>query len=226
MCGKGCESRLDAPLFCPACDAELAVSSRPSCPRCTMTCSDSEVALGRCHGCQGRKLLFIAARTIGPYQGALRTAILKSKHAAAEPLAIALGQRLAESLEARPFDRQADLVAPVPMHWFERLRRRTNPAMTMARSLAARLGLPLAGNLLICRRMLKRQALLSPAERRKNVRGAFRVSRWRQVAGRRVLLVDDVMTTGATAHEASRALLAAGAAAVYVATASRSDPDL
>jgi ComF family protein len=225
MCGKACESRMDAPLFCSTCDVELSVSSRPKCPHCALACSESEVALGRCRECQGRKLLYVAARTIGPYQGRLRNAILRSKPAAGEPLAMALGLRLAEALEACPFDHQPDVVAAVPMHWLERLRRKTNPSATMARSLAARLELPLATHLLVCRRRLQRQALLSAADRRKNVRGAFRVWWRHNVAGRRVLLVDDVMTTGATAHEASRALLAAGAAAVYVATASRSDPE-
>jgi ComF family protein len=191
-----------------------------------MACSESDVLLGSCYGCRSRKLLFAAARTIGPYQGTLRTAILRSKHAPGEPLAMALGQRLAEAIAALPFEQMPDLVAAVPMHWLERLRRKTHPAATIARSLAARLGMPLARNLLICRRMLKRQALLTPVERRRNVRGAFRISRWHKVAGRRILLVDDVMTTGATAHEASRVLLAAGALAVYVATASRSDPEM
>ena len=225
MCGTACESKLGAPLFCPACDTELALSGRPSCPRCALACSDSDLAAGNCYGCRGRKLLFAQARTIGPHQGALRSAVLRGKDARGEPLAFAVGQRVAEAIVASPFQPGPDLVASVPMHWLERLWRKTNPAATMARAVASRLGLPLASHLLACRRPLKRQALLSPAQRRRNVRGAFRVSRWPHVAGRKVLLVDDVMTTGATAHEASRALLAAGATAVYVATASRSEPE-
>jgi predicted amidophosphoribosyltransferase len=225
LCSKECESQLDAPLFCPTCDADLAVSSRPSCSHCALACSEPDLALGTCYGCRGRKFLFTDARAIGPYQGTLRNAILQGKEARGEPLAFAVGLRLAEAIVASPFQPGPDLVASVPMHWLERLRRKTNPAATIARAVASRVGLPLARRLLACRRMLKRQALLSPAERRRNVRGAFRVSPWHNVAGRRILLVDDVMTTGATAHEASRALLAAGAAMVYVATASRSQPE-
>jgi ComF family protein len=183
------------------------------------------VAQGTCRDCRGRKLLFEAARTIGPYQDALRQAVLKAKHAATEPLAIALGQRLAEVISRQPFPEQPDCVVPVPMHWLKRLWRGTNPAATAARSLAARLQLPFRGRVLVCCRYLQRQAILSPPQRRRNVRGAFRVSRWHRVAGQRVLLVDDVMTTGATAHEASRALLATGVASVCVATLTRSDPD-
>lgn len=225
LCGSECESRLDSPLWCPSCDTHLAISNRPTCPRCALACSEADDAQGNCRDCRGRKLLFASARTIGPYQDELRQAVLKAKHAPGEPLAMALGQRLAEAIASRPFDAPPTCVVPVPMHWLKRLWRKTNPAGTIAQSLSGKLRLPLFSNQLLCHRLLRRQALLSPPQRRQNVRGAFRVSRWHSITGQRVLLVDDVMTTGATAHEASRVLLAAGAAVVYVATVSRSDPD-
>jgi len=190
-----------------------------------MTCSEADLPRSNCGNCRSRKLLFVAARTIGPYQDELRQAVLNAKHAAYEPLAIALGKRLAEAVKRMPIEEPPDLVVPVPMHWLKRLWRKTNPAGTIAQSLARRLGLPLASGALVCRRYLRRQATLTPAERRRNVRGAFHASLWWKLTGKRILLVDDVMTTGATAHEASRVLLKAGAAAVYVATASRSSPD-
>jgi ComF family protein len=222
-CGSECEPCLAAPLLCPTCDAALAISSRPCCSRCARICSESDIAQGNCGNCRHWKLIQ-AARTVAPYDGALRQAILKSKNAYFEPLAIALGQRLAESIAERPFDARPDCVVPVPRHWLKRLWRGTHPAATIARSVAAHLTLPFASNVLICRRYLRQQATLTPAQRQQNVRGAFRASRWRDLSGKKILLVDDVMTTGATAHEASRALLAAGAAAVYVATVARSDP--
>jgi ComF family protein len=185
----------------------------------------ADLPRGNCGHCRSRKLLFAAARTIGPYQDALRQAVLKAKHVACEPLAAALGQRLAQAVERLPLPERPDLVAAVPMHWLKRTWRKTNPAATAAQSLARQLDLPLARGLLICRRILRRQATLNPEERRRNVRGAFRASRWWSIAGKRILLVDDVMTTGATAHEASRALVEAGAAAVYVATVARSSPE-
>src|SRR5262249_44155678 len=119
-----------------------------------------------------------------------------------------------------------ELVTAVPMHWLKRLWRGTNPAETVARVVAARWQLRLARGLLICRRYLKRQATLTPEERRRNVRGEFVNSRLWNSKGKLVLLVDDVMTAGATAHEAARALLVAGAAGVFVATVSRSTPEL
>jgi predicted amidophosphoribosyltransferase len=170
-------------------------------------------------------MLFAAARTIGPYQESLRQAVLKAKHAAYEPLAVALGQRLAGAIERQPMPERPDLVAAVPMHWLKRFWRKTNPAGTVAQAVARQLDLPFFGGALVCRRLLRRQATLTPNERRRNVRGAFRASRWVNMAGKRILLIDDVMTTGATAQEASRALVAAGAEVIFVATVARSSPD-
>jgi ComF family protein len=171
-------------------------------------------------------MLFSAARAIGSHAGALREAVLRSKHAACAPLARALGELLATTINDRPFAEAAELVVPVPMHWMRRVARKTNPAGTIGRAVALRLDLPFRDNLLVCRKLLRRQASLTAAERRRNVRGAFAVRRRKLVAGKRVLLVDDVMTTGATAREASRVLLEAGARSVVIGTLARSSPDV
>jgi ComF family protein len=157
----------------------------------------------------------------------LRQAVLRAKHASFEPLARALGERMAMAIQRQPFGQPPELVVPVPVYWLKRLWRQTHPAATIAQAAARELELPLAERLLVCRRYLRRQATLTAAQRRENVRGAFRVSRLCRpaLAGKRVLLIDDVMTTGATAHEASRVLLEAGAAAVFVATVARSAAD-
>jgi ComF family protein len=225
-CGGECESRAGEAMFCVDCDEELAICRRPTCLRCAHVCSTADVAGGNCANCRGSKLLFEAARAIGPYEEPLRRAVLNAKHGSFEALAAALGQRLAAAIEISPFQGSPDVVAAVPMHWLKRAWRGTNPAGTLAAAVARRRGLPLASGALRCVRLLRRQATLTPPERRRNVRGAFCVSRPSGIAGKRVLLVDDVMTTGATAHEGSRALLDAGAAAVFVATVARSSPDV
>jgi ComF family protein len=224
-CGGECEPVASGPLFCATCSTQLAISERPVCPLCARHCSTVDLPRGNCGDCRSRKLLFAAARTIGNYESELRQAVLKAKLAAFEPLAIALGQRLAESIQRQPFMESPELVVSVPTHWLKRIWHQTNPASTIAHTVARELDLSYLAGALGCRRYLRRQATLTPVERRRNVRGAFYGRRKRALAGKRVLLVDDVMTTGATAQEATRALLEAGVAVVYVATVARSSPE-
>src|SRR5262245_11346432 len=212
-------------MLCAACDTELAIGEEVRCLRCANVCSASDTTGVDCGNCRGTKLLFEEARTIGAYRGALRRAVLKAKRSSYEALAAALGQRLAEVIELSPFEEPPEVVVAVPMHWLKRAWQGTNAAETAAMKVARQLQLPMASGALRCVRRLKRQATLTPIERRKNVRGAFCVSRRAKIAGKRVLLVDDVMTTGATAHEGARALLEAGAAVVLIATVARSSPE-
>jgi ComF family protein len=187
-----------------------------------MPCPTSDAQAGPCPQCRGRRLGFDEARTLGLYDGALRETVLKIKHPYYEPLARGLGQRLARTIDERPFGQNAELVVPVPMFWPQRLWRGTSAAETVALALAKALGLPLATDLLVCRRWLRRQSTLKTDERRRNVREAFRAS-WRfNIRGARILVVDDVLTTGATAQEAVRALRQAGAARVCIAAVARS----
>jgi predicted amidophosphoribosyltransferase len=107
------------------------------------------------------------------------------------------------------------------MFWPQRLWRGANSSETLAIAVARELKLPVASDLLVCRRFLRKQSTLRPDERRRNVRHAFRVS-WRyDIKGARLLVVDDVMTTGATAQETARVLRDAGAASVVVAAVAR-----
>jgi ComF family protein len=147
--------------------------------------------------------------------------VLACKHARYEALAADLGRQLAERMVERPFAQPPELVVPVPMFWPQRLWRGANAAESLAIAAASALRLPVARNLLVCQRFLKKQSTLRPDERRRNVRRAFRAS-WRyNVTGVRLLLVDDVMTTGATAQETAGVLRDAGAASVVVAAVAR-----
>ncbi|MEX1096485.1 MAG: phosphoribosyltransferase family protein, partial [Planctomycetales bacterium] len=130
--------------------------------------------------------------------------------------------RLMSSVPHGKAPRAADAacVVPVPHHWTDRLRGRPNAAETVALVLARRLRVEFAGSILCKTRRTPAQASLTPAQRRTNLRRAFR-ARGRIPAGITVLLVDDILTTGTTAHEAARHLRSAGAERVLVAVLAR-----
>jgi ComF family protein len=178
--------------------------ARPDCARCTTT-----------------RLHFEAVTTLGVYRAQLQQAVLMSKQAFHEPLALTLGSLLADEVSARWPDYRPDLVLPIPMYWARRwLRGHSGPEL-IAEALCGRLTLTLRTDALACRRSLARQSSLPRAERFRNVRGAFRAQRAYDLRGTNLLLVDDTLTTGATASEAAKALKEAGAASVRVAAAAR-----
>jgi ComF family protein len=134
-----------------------------------------------------------------------------------------LGTMLAQAVRTHlGEDLPLDLVMPVPMHWRRRLARGVDHARLLARSIAGPLGLPL-GHELFRTRLTAEQVRLSRTRRRENVRGSFDLAGRRAIEGARVLLVDDVTTTGATADEAARTLLAGGASRVALAVIAKAE---
>jgi ComF family protein len=164
---------------------------------------------------------FAAARAACLYDEASREPILQLKHADRPDLAPLFALWIGRA--ARDLVAEADAVAPVPLHPLRLLKRRYNQAAEIARPLARREGLGYLPDALVRRHATETQAGKSGSGRRRNVQGAFEVpARKRaQVEGRRILLIDDVMTTGATAEGCARALKRAGAARVDVAVVAR-----
>jgi ComF family protein len=154
---------------------------------------------------------------LGPYEGLLRQLVLRMKSYSGEGLAEVVGRLWVEHGQARLRELGAEIVIPVPLHWTRRWARGYNQSETLGRELAARLRLPFRPRWLRRRRRTPKQTHQSPTARRENVHNAFVVAAWAQLRGKTVLLVDDVLTTGSTAHEAARALRSAGAARVVVA---------
>ena len=177
-----------------------------------------------CDACRRSPPPYAFARAVAEYRDGMREAIHALKFGGRPVLATPLGRLLAEAgaraLPVPPGDWVEGLV-PVPLHPARLAERGFNQAELLAAPCAARWRVPLLPHALIRLRATRPQTDLDPAARRANVRDAFRVRRPPAVEGRRVLLVDDVLTTGATVGAAARALRAAGAAAVGVLTLAR-----
>jgi ComF family protein len=138
------------------------------------------------------------------------------KSSRSEALSEAVGERLAEAIVPKLGQVRIDLAVPVPLHWRRQWQRGFNQSQLLARALARRLNVPCGQNVMRVRHTPK-QTTLSPTGRRENMRNAFRAARMAALVGKSVVLVDDVLTTGSTAHEAARALRDAGAVSITVA---------
>jgi ComF family protein len=154
------------------------------------------------------------------YDHPLKDLVHALKYSREKAAALVLADTLFDALRSWEAVEFAQAVVPVPLHPSRQETRTFNQAALMGRVLARRLQLPFLQPLRRTRRT-ETQTELSHSARIENVKGAFAVSRPQAVAGRQVLLVDDVMTTGATMSECARALLRAGAVRVYAAAAAR-----
>jgi len=227
------------PEDCRVCGVELSEASRiPVCQACLNSpeplvaeyfCSQCHAPflnanpldeLGRCRLCRDGLGGFDNAWAFGEYDGKLRTLIHLFKYGKVEPLAKPLGALLARTL---PRTHAFDLIVPMPLHWKRRWSRGFNQSELLARVLSKRTGIPVATNAVRRNKSTPPQAGLTGAQRRVSVAGAFEVKRRHLIDGRRLLLVDDVLTTGATAGTCAAVLRRAGAREVSVLTLARAD---
>lgn len=222
----GCHAIVDTPgSLCAPCWAKVGWLAPPLCTCCGLP-FEFDPGLGapddlRCAACLRDPPAFARARAVFRYDEASRNLILAFKHADRIHAAPAFGQWLARA--GGEVLQSADIVAPVPLHWLRLAWRRYNQAALIARTAADAAGRRCVPDLLVRRRRTPSQGELGRAARRRNVRRAFAVRPGHEgtVTGARILLVDDVFTTGATVEECSRTLLAAGAASVDVLTLAR-----
>jgi len=157
---------------------------------------------------------------LSSYAGGLREAVLRAKRPAGDDVVAALASLIVRKHGEKLVSWDVGRVVPVPMHWLRRSIRGTSAADELSRRIARLMGLP-HSRTLSRQRATRMQNELPIADRPRNVQGAFRSRR--RIDGERILLVDDVVTTGATLSACCRALLAAGAVTVDVAVVAKAD---
>ncbi|MFZ0747328.1 MAG: ComF family protein [Terracidiphilus sp.] len=230
-----CDSPLPHLSSVPICDAcwmEIPIQSGSLCVRCGDSLDAPAADLkneGLCRTCRLAPPPFKRAVAYGPYEQRMKDAIHALKYNGLRPASRGLGNLLAEAIAQLANEAPAEmLVIPVPLHGSKQADRGFNQARLLAAHALESLRksnpawrLTLAPDALMRLRATGSQAGLTPRQRRLNVRGAFQVTDPAVVDGRHVLVVDDILTTGATARAAAQALIKAGAETVWVATLAR-----
>ncbi|HEY6547297.1 MAG TPA: ComF family protein [Vicinamibacteria bacterium] len=216
-CGRTLDHPSRGPL-CGPCWARLPRHREDGVCRCGFPLTPGLVACGRCR----RGLTpFDAGGSLGPYEGSLRTLVHELKYRGRRRVAARLAEELLASPRIRALLAGDGVLVPVPLHPRRRRERGFNQSELVARELSTRTGRALCANALVRRKDTAPQSDLTAAERRRNVAGAFAVRQRARVAGRVVVLVDDVWTTGATARACARILREAGAVEVRLLSLAR-----
>jgi ComF family protein len=216
----------EAERFCPACLEGFEVIEEPVCSLCGYPVRDRPVTTDSlCPGCLSKNVqrrFSCSVRSIALYKDKVREAILRVKYGRQAPVARSLGLFIRDHYN-RFFPTEAfERIVPVPLHPKRLRAREFNQCVVLARPLARHLGIPLDLEAVERVRHSLPQSSSTEAERRRNLKGAFRVRKSRRIQRQSILLFDDVTTTGATLEAMARTLLTAGASGVAALTLARS----
>ncbi len=209
------------PQLCLSCLRESAPEIADVCERCGAPVGPFlDTSLGCVH-CRFTPFHFEKAICLGVYRDVLKETCLRMKHSGTEPLARALAECFWQQ-KREPLERvDAERIVSVPQHWTRRFRPGHNASETIACHLARRLRVPVDVRQVRKSRRTLEQKTLPRTRRLSNLRDAFQIRHPKTIQGRRILLVDDVLTTGTTANRISRLLKKAGAKSVTVAALAR-----
>jgi ComF family protein len=224
-----CGDRFDlaaARRVCERCLSRVEKLAHPICSICGSPLESAAKIDDRCASCAERPPHYASARSVARYRPSaegdrrsLPSLIRRHKYGLDQSLQKALAEFLGDEL---PYStNECDVVIPVPLHTRRLWWRGFNQAALLAMTIARRLEKPLDVKSLLRSKMTTPQTSQDHDARRRNVRRAFAVARPARIKGKRILLIDDVMTTGATVDECARVLVAAGAARVHVLTLAR-----
>ena len=207
-------------LFCEACRQTMVRCQAPVCQQCGLAVAAAFDAVVKCRECRNHPRSFTMARAPWQYIGSLQQAIHQLKYAQRWRLGNWLAQDMIRvAQETLPIE-QIDLVCPIPSHWLRRRLRGFDPTSTLARLVAQQINKPYLPKAITRTRWTRSQTQLSGPKRLRTVNQVFCANK-ALVNGRVILLIDDVLTSGATAESCSGALRAAGAREVFVLTAAR-----
>jgi len=221
-CGMSLHDESDCTeFFCAACLKDLPFISAERCLKCGHQLAQYTKTSPRCPSCEGKSLFFKSATAPFRYEGIARELILQLKLGKQTFFALPMSRYLIEHLETHRLPVAVDAVVPVPLHWRRALKRGFNQSQLIAEQVAGHFRLPLQNRCLRRKRATPSQTAAGKQQRMENMRGVFAVRKNARIAGKRLLLIDDVLTTGATCAECSRMLIEGGAKAVYVATVAR-----
>ena len=218
LCSK-CQSQITPTATgCIRCSAPL-----PSVAGASVVGETTVTTKKKCFYCERRKWAFRHAYCYTAYAGVAAKAARKIKQPSCEALAIELGQRVGLWLGTlNHFDsQQYDFVVPIPQHWFRRVTVRYNQAEVLAENVARELKLPVRRSWLYRTRLTDKQGTKTIVERRTSVTDSFGCKLASELKSSKILIVDDIVTSGATAHEAAAALRKSGAAKVDIAAFAR-----
>ena len=210
--------------LCGTCREALTPSNEGRCPRCGVRLGPHVFVEKRCTSCRTLSLGVRSTAAVFSYAGAVREQVHAAKFRRDWTASRRLVRAFVRGLSPGALPGEVDLVMSVPMYWVDRRLRGLHLSDELARGLAAKHALEYDAGLLRQVRPSRRQFRLDPAERFRNVRGLFTTRRGADLRKRTVLLVDDVMTTGATASECARMLRRAGARTVHGAVLARTEP--
>lgn len=223
VCGSETERTSPLEGACGECYGEFSGGVEESrCYRCGEPVGPHLDASVPCSLCRETSFAFERVIRWGLYEEGLRDLCVRGKHAGGPRLLSLLARAAASDLKRQLGEDRIDLIVPVPQFWTQRLLRPHNSAEILAREWSEILEVPYHLRQLRKMRATPKQVGLSQTARRKNLRNAFGANLSRKYRKKTVLLVDDVLTTGSTAHQSARALLQGGAGRVIVAVIARS----
>ena len=215
-------------FYCDECCRQMVVETSEYCHLCGAigrlmpNVGESQPVGQGCWECAQQEYRFSRTVVLGHYTETLRSLILDMKSDRDGILSTNMAKLFLKTRDNELRDIAPELIVPVPMHYARRFFRGTNNPIFFAKEIGHAMGIPVSMRIVRRKRYTKPQFHLKPRQRYRNVRGAFAfVGRNNAVVGKRVLIVDDIMTTGATCNEVARIIREAGAVSVSVAVFAR-----